>query len=166
MVEHVVIVLAKVIRHHDVVIPAGGINRGPNFGFQPWVAVLIHFNVCSFEGRKRVGVGLEPQHFPLGKHGTITVKWRLMVRLDIFDKRCQVLGYWFLSAYRLSPKQGTEQRNNACVDCLEVSFHPATGLVRQILTCQASLEISRFFLVTCGGIGQRPLRQVLRVYGN
>ena len=124
MVEHVVIVLAKVIRHHDVVIPAGGINRGPNFGFQPWVAVLIHFNVCSLEeGRKRVGVGLEPQHFPLGKHATLAVKRCSMVRLHIFDKRFQVPGCWFLSACRLSPKQGTKQRNKSGGHCLKVYFH-------------------------------------------
>ena len=144
MVKHVVIVLAKVIRHHDIIVAAGGINGGANFSFGPWVSVLIDFNVCPFKER-RVGVDLEPQHFTLGKHGAFTVKRRPMVRLHIFDKRFQVPGCWFLSTYWLCPKQGTEQRNNGCVDCLEVSFHPATGLVRQILTCQASLEISRFF---------------------
>src|SRR6266480_1688989 len=136
-------VLAEIIRHHHIVVRASGIDRGSNFSLWPRIAVLIYFNVCSVE-EGRVGIDLEPQHFPLGKYGTFTVEWRLMVRLHIFDERFQVLGCWFC-AYPRSPKQGTEQRNNGYVDCPEVSFHPATFLVRQILTCQASLEISRFF---------------------
>src|SRR4030095_13505348 len=122
MVELVVIVLAKVIRHHHIVIPAGGVNRGPNFYFRPRIAVLIYFNVCPSDEGGRVGAGLDPQNFTLGKHGTFTVKRCLMVRLHIFDEKFQIPGRWFLSTYRLSPKQGTEQRSNGCVDYLKVSF--------------------------------------------
>ena len=136
VVKHVVPVLAEVIRHHDIVVPTGGINRARNFGFRPGITVLIYFNVCPFE-EGRVGVDLEPQHFSLGKHGTFTVKRCPMVRLHIFDKRFQVPGWWFSSDYRLSPKQGTEERNNGGVHYLEVYFHRATCLVRPIRTCQA-----------------------------